>query len=153
MCAGFMVGSDGVVIRDNGMAAKQTQSRGYMVIGVTMGGRKTTVGVHRLVAMEYCDGYSDGMQVNHKNGIKHDNRAENLEWVTPTQNMKHAFSTGLANSSGERNSMAKLNRKSVEQIRSMARAGASSASIASLFGVCYATVNYIKNNKTWKEVK
>ncbi len=123
-----------------------------MVIGVTIKGRKTTVGVHRLVAMEYCDGYSDGMQVNHKNGIKNDNRAENLEWVTPIQNMKHAFSTGLANSSGERNAMAKLNRESVARIRAMVKSGHSSSNIASMFGVCYATINYIKAGRTWKEV-
>lgn len=150
ICDGFLVGCDGVVIRNNGAVAKQSCSRGYMVIGVTINGRKTTVSVHRLVAMEYCDGYSAGMQVNHKNGIKHDNRYENLEWVTPTQNMKHAFSAGLANSSGERNTMAKLDNKKVAQIRAMAKAGDSTSKISSMFGVHSATIRNVVTGKTWQ---
>lgn len=48
--------------------------------------------VHRLVAHAFCDGYVSGKVVNHKNGIKTDNRASNLEWVTHAQNNQHAFS-------------------------------------------------------------
>lgn len=47
--------------------------------------------VHRLVAMFYLDDYSDELQVNHKNGIKTDNRVENLEMVTNQQNAYHAW--------------------------------------------------------------
>jgi hypothetical protein len=49
--------------------------------------------VHRLVAHAFCDGYEDGLVVNHKNGIKTDNRASNLEWITSSQNIQHAFSS------------------------------------------------------------
>lgn len=47
--------------------------------------------VHRLVAMAFCDGYKNGLQVNHKNGIRTDNNSKNLEWVTASQNIKHSF--------------------------------------------------------------
>lgn len=47
--------------------------------------------VHRLVAFEFCNGFSEGLFVNHKNGIRDDNRAENLEWVTNKENLNHAY--------------------------------------------------------------
>ena len=47
--------------------------------------------IHRLVAMFYLDDYSEELQVNHKNGIKSDNRMENLEMVTNSQNAYHAW--------------------------------------------------------------
>lgn len=47
--------------------------------------------VHRIVAMAFHGLPQDGQEVNHKNGIKTDNRPENLEWVTHSQNEKHAY--------------------------------------------------------------
>lgn len=47
--------------------------------------------VHRLVAMFYLDDYSEELQVNHKNGVKTDNRVENLEMVTNRENVLHAW--------------------------------------------------------------
>ena len=53
-------------------------------------GRKP-VRLHRLVAMFYLETYNETLQVNHKNGIKNDNRVDNLEMVTNSQNVYHAF--------------------------------------------------------------
>ena len=47
--------------------------------------------VHRLVAMIYLSDYDENLQVNHINGIKSDNRVENLEMVTNSQNAYHAW--------------------------------------------------------------
>lgn len=51
--------------------------------------------VSRLVALTWCEGYTDGMTVNHKNGLSTDNRAANLEWLTKADNIRHGFATGL----------------------------------------------------------
>ena len=50
--------------------------------------------VHRLVAKAFCEGYFEGAVVNHKDCNKHNNACTNLEWVTPSQNQKHAYLSG-----------------------------------------------------------
>lgn len=56
--------------------------------------------VHRLVAYHFCDGYKDTLVVNHKDGNKQNNNAENLEWVTRSENDLHAFKNGLRHVNG-----------------------------------------------------
>ena len=51
--------------------------------------------VARLVAMTWCEGYKEDLTVNHIDGNPLNNKAENLEWVTQSENMRHAFRTGL----------------------------------------------------------
>ena len=64
---------------------------GYQIVGL---GRRSQH-VHRLVAETWIDNPNHYPQVNHINGDKSDNRVENLEWVTPSQNIRHSYRTGL----------------------------------------------------------
>lgn len=73
--------------------------------------------VHRLVAMFYLNNYSDELQVNHKNGIKTDNRVDNLEMVTNQQNSLHAWR--VLDSTKRREMLSKRNALDKERIQKM----------------------------------
>ena len=68
------------------MAQKLQNTDRYQVSLRDADGKRTTFYVHRLVAMAFVPGYFEGATVNHKNEDHHDNRAENLEWMTKAEN-------------------------------------------------------------------
>jgi hypothetical protein len=86
----YQVSNLGRVIGPRGLMRPRMDRGGYM--GVRLGKRikNCSQKIHRLVAMAFCPGWIDGLEVNHKNGIRDDNRADNLEWVTRSQNVRHA---------------------------------------------------------------
>ena len=51
--------------------------------------------VHKVVALTFLGSRPIGFQINHKNGVKTDNRVENLEFVTPSRNRRHAVELGF----------------------------------------------------------
>lgn len=69
---------------------------GYLRVGITVNNKLKSYKIHRLILLTYSPvENSDDFQVNHKNGIKSDNRLDNLEWVTAQENVIHSFRTGL----------------------------------------------------------
>lgn len=71
-------------------------SYGYPQVILSNRGNKKAHLVHRLVAKAFVDGFDDSLQVNHRDGDKTNNHSYNLEWVTPSENLLHAYANGLA---------------------------------------------------------
>ena len=89
---------DGTVIskRTGMIISPCKQSSGYVRIMACNSPRKRFVRVHRFVALSHIPNPECYPFINHKNGIKDDNRVENLEWCTTKMNTEHAWKTGLA---------------------------------------------------------
>ena len=68
---------------------------GYLHIRLSKNGKRETYSVHRLVAKTFLQNPDNKPQVNHINGHKDDNRIENLEWCTASENVLHGYRTGL----------------------------------------------------------
>lgn len=68
---------------------------GYKCIKLQKSGKRFHYTVHRLVAETFILNLQHKLEVNHKNGNKLDNQVSNLEWVTSSENKKHALKTGL----------------------------------------------------------
>lgn len=68
---------------------------GYLTVSLTDGeGNKKKYRVHRIIALTFIPNPENKTEVNHINSVRDDNRVENLEWVTRSENMKHAFREG-----------------------------------------------------------
>lgn len=68
---------------------------GYSIVSIWKDGQMKRCHIHRLLAETFIPNPHNKDQVNHINGVKSDNRIENLEWVTQSENTIHAFKTGL----------------------------------------------------------
>lgn len=97
---------------------------GYRVVGLrTSDGQRKQFRVNRLVLEAFIGECPEGFQSNHRNGNKSDNRLENLEWVSPKENSRHAYLNGLANGPlGSKNGHARLKDGEVWLLRRLAAA-------------------------------
>lgn len=104
-----------------------------------MAGVRESVAVHRLLAEAWLNAFSEELQVNHKDGNKLNNELTNLEMVTPSGNIKHAYNSGLL-SSMRRNF--KLSPNEADQIRDLLSCGLFfQKEIARMYGVTQSCVN------------
>jgi len=112
------------------------------------------VPVHRLIAMAFHGVPHVGMVSNHKNGIRMDNRPENLEWVTPTENERHARRVLGKRLLGEKCSRSKLSSCQVIDIRLMRKCfGSSVRELCARFDVSRAQIQRILERKNWGHVQ
>lgn len=112
--------------------------------------------VHRLVSKAFEIKDEEKGQVNHKDGDKQNNRIGNLEWVTASENIRHAFEVGLKNAPsmrryGEKNSHCKLTDTEVGLIRHMRNSGKTYEELSVIFGVGKSQIGRIVRNEQRNE--
>jgi hypothetical protein len=90
------------------------------------------------------------LYVNHINGVKTDNRLENLEYCTQAENHRHAANTGLM-ARGEKNGSSKLTRACAERIK-YGHQEMMQKDIAKIYGISRELVSQIRSGKYWKHI-
>ena len=120
-------------------------------------GRYQSWKVHKFITLSFLGARSEGMEVNHKDGIKTNNNICNLEYCTRSENMVHAFANGLEKPMrGELNGNAKLTKDNVIHIRTTAMNGGryyGRKALADMYGITEAHVKDVATSKSlWSEV-
>lgn len=124
---------------------------GYPCVYPSTNDRRRQVMVHTAVAAAFLGPRPAGHTINHKNGIKTDNRAVNLEYVTPKENSAHAAKLGLIEHGSSRWN-ARLAEQDVAVLRRLYAAGVGVHHLAVGFAVSPTTIRDALNGRTWKHV-
>jgi len=128
--------------------------RGYCQVNLHRDGKAKKMSVHALVLEAFAKPRPRGREANHKNGNKSDNRIQNLEWVTPKENVRHAIDKlGRPSTPGESNVVSKLVKEQVIEIRRLYLTGNhTQTELSSLFGVCRSAISHIVTRRNWKHI-
>lgn len=132
--------------------SQQIKNNGYLQVGLRVDGKQKYFCVHRLVATAFVSNPDGKPQVNHIDGNKQNNRAENLEWCTQEENQRHALATGLKiTHCDEKAPAAKLTNEQVVYIRNNPDK-LSCKQLGDMFGVRRTTIGEIQLGNHYKTV-
>lgn len=120
---------------------------GYVRVRLQIKGVRIRFSLHRLVAEAFILNSGNRPDVNHKDGIKVNNAAENLEWATQKENYDHAIRTGLNTTLG-----ARVRRLTPEQVRIVRASKATQKEIAKYFGVSDGTISNVLTGRYYEEI-
>jgi hypothetical protein len=141
----YKISDSGLIENMKGKILKPYMCNGYYRVHLYSNGKFKRFLVHRLVALHFLGEPEKDKEVNHIDGNKQNNKLENLEWITKSENQRHSYRTGLHN----REKFKKLNFWDVFYIWLFKKErNYSNSKIAGFFNVSESTVSKIINNKT-----
>jgi hypothetical protein len=127
---------------------------GYYLVNLHKNGKIKTYSVHRLVGIAFISNPDNKPEINHIDGNKTNNRADNLEWCTHLENIEHAYIIGLHTQKGEKNGHSKLTDVQVLEIRKKYDTGKYiQQELADEYNVSIGAISAITTNKNWSHLK
>jgi len=146
--------NDGRFISIKPRIYKRVGDKGYIRIALFLNNKQYNTIGHRIVWIYFNGIIPKGLQINHKNGIKTDNRPSNLELVTPSQNILHGINIlGSKVLHGEECGSSKLTSKEVIKIRRIfASSKSTQKTLTKQYNVSKSQINRIINRKTWQHI-
>ena len=148
----YMVSNYGLVYnrREERLMSISPNSHGYACVHLSGTFGSATIPIHKLVglAFVYNPDPLNNTFINHINGNKMDPRAENLEWVTPKMNTRHAIQTGLFDPK-KQSKLTKEDRDKVRELLSMKKY--SCREISEILGVSKSIVSHIRYGECWTD--
>jgi hypothetical protein len=127
-------------------------NHGYPHVTISRDNKKITIAVHILVCLTFHGPKpSPQHEVGHRDGDRLNARADNLRWVTRSENENDRKLHGTDNQ-GERHGMAKLNDEKVMKIIKMISDGYDYITISQTFNISMATISFIRHGKAWRHV-
>ena len=144
----YFIFENGDVInqKTNKKLKPQNNGNGYLKVTLTIDGKQVQKYVHRLVAELYL--LDKSIQVNHIDGDKSNNHISNLEWVTNSENQKHAHKIGLKKNGNELWN-GKFSKENIDTIKKMDLQGVKRKDIAIHFNCSKSTISDILNGKRY----
>lgn len=134
-----------------------TNGSGYLGCSLSNKGKKSTKKIHRLVAEMFLTKTEDNQEVNHIDGNKLNNRLDNLEWVSKSANIKHAYDKDLISpSKGEKHYKSFLTQEDIDWIRTNyipRDKEFGSTALAIRFNISQSAISNIIHRKSWKTCK
>ena len=149
----YEVSDEGQVRNINSGHIKSLRYDKYGYLRVTLYPSGKTYTLHRLVAEAFLDKKEGQDQVNHKNGIKDDNRVCNIEWCDGSHNSKHRSSILYPDQiKGSANPMAVLNEESVRRIKYGDWQFLSNKKLSKMLGVKAEQIRRVKKGDRWGHI-
>jgi len=141
----------GTYIRDEFEISVSNDSSGYLKATLhDKYGKKSAPKVHKLVALMFIGFRPDGMTINHKDGVKHNNSVDNLEYISHTDNIIHSYDTGLNRNYTDNHVHAKLTTEKVLEMRR--NKIHSNKYYADKFKVDSGTISRARSGESWKRI-
>lgn len=131
----------------------KTDKDGYLEITLQNNGNRKCRKVHQVIAEVFLGQCPHGHVVNHKDGNKQNNTPNNLEYITPADNERHARQVLGKNCVGEKASQSKLTSDDVLEIIKMRNEGKTQREISEKFQIGQAQVWRILNKKNWQHIE